>query len=453
MSSTISTLGVGSGLDLNGILTQLQSAERMKLKPILQERAQLQSKISAFGSLKGALSDLQNAMEKLGKPETYSASTSSVTGDAVKAAANADAAKGNYNVTVNTLATTYSIATEGIADKETNLGATTITIDMQDGSQLSLDVAHSKSSLEEIKDAINDLEGGVTATLINDGSGTPYRLSLSSTESGTDAAITNVDFGALNGTLNLDAATEVAAVNANFDVNGVNITSQSNQVEDAIEGVTLTLEEVGESTVSIELDEESVKKAVESFVLKYNALDKTIDELRAYDAATGKGGPLMGNSTLYNAESQVDSVLSEAGTEGAFALLSELGIEKELDGTLKINKDEFNEIIDNNLGDLEKFFAGTDGVGGMAEKLDNVLETLLEEDGLVDAATEGLESTLDSLEERQASAERMIDSTIERYRSSFARLDGMVASMNAAGGMLMSQLNALSSQFGNNNKS
>lgn len=443
----ISALGVGSGLDLTGLLSQLEAAERTSLVPLTKEQRRYEGQISAFGQLRGSISGFQTAAEKLVSPDFFSSTTSSVSGDSVTAAATPQAVPGQYNVSVSNLATRYSIATAGIADKDTNLGATTIVIDQANGDSLSVDIAHSESSLQEIADAINAAEGGVQASIVNDGGASPYRLALTSKESGADAAITNIDFGALAGTLTEDAATEVAGVNANITVNGIAITSASNQVEGAIEGLTLSLKEAGDSTVTVDRDVASIKDGIKNFVEAYNSLGSRIDNLGVYEPGSGASGPLQGNSTLRGVEQQLRSALNSAVQGSDYSLIGEVGLSFTLEGRLEIDDEALDAIIDTNLDDLEKFFGGADGEGGLVGALTSVFDATIGDEGSIDAAETGLESSIDRIKDSKLRMEDQIADTVERYRRDFARLDSAIASMTATGDFLGQQLSMLNAQF------
>src|SRR5690625_2952144 len=286
--ATITALGIGSGLDLTGLLDQLEAAERQKLVPITQQKQSYQSKISAYGVLQNALNQFQSAADKLKDSQLFSAVKSSVTGSSVTAASGSETAAGVYQIDVAQLATHYSVATAGVDDKSTQLGAGTIEFTLGDGTVFSVAIEDGKSSLEDIRNAINAAGEGVSASIVNDGDpDSPWRLALAASETGTDAAF-SVTFDGVG--LAKDDATEIAAENAQLTVNGITIISQGNQVEGAIEGVTLALAEEGMSTLRIEQDNESMTEAVKGFVSAYNTLQSTISRLTSYNAESGAAG-------------------------------------------------------------------------------------------------------------------------------------------------------------------
>ena len=451
--SVITSLGVGSGLDLSGLLDQLESAERQKLEPLSLQRASYQTRISAFGQVKGALSAFQTAVEKLSEPSLFNRVSSSVDGEALKAASGDDAAPGQYNVTVTALATAYSIATSGIEDKEAQLGAGDVSLSLANGDSLTVSLTAEASSLEDLRDAINAEDAGVQASIVNDGGASPWRLALSSSETGSDAAIASVDFGALAGSLNLDADTEIIPQNAALTVNGISISSQSNQVEDAIQGVTLNLQAEGSATVKVERDTAGMSDEIQGFVKAYNSLQGVMDKLTSFDSESGASGTLLGDATLRSVESRLRGVMSNmVGEQGdALRTLSSIGISLEVEGTLSVDEDHLAEVLNENRDGVAAFFNGGDGKSGFAVRAQDTLDQMLRSRGLMDNATSGLETRIAGLEERYLQAEQRIDGVIAGYRRQFTQLDGIIAQMNSTSSYLTQQFEAMNAQLGRNN--
>jgi flagellar hook-associated protein 2 len=448
--ASISSLGIGSGLDLSGLLDQLAAGERQKLTPLTQQKGSYQAKISAYGKLEGSLSQFQVAVDKLNDAKFYNSVTSKVTGTAVTAAAGADATVGSYQIEVSTLAKAYSVATDGIADKTAELGAGTLTFTFGNANpseELEVDVTQAESSLEGIRDAINAKNAGVSASIINDGSGTPYRLVFASTETGTEAEITKIKFGSVGG-LAIDTNTEVSAKNAALTVNGINIVSQSNRVEEAIQGVTLDLTETGTSSLSVVRDTPSIKDAVKGFVSAYNTLQGSMSELSSFDAATGSAGLLLGDSTLRHVQSKLRTAITDGVAEGQLQMLSDIGISLQLDGKLKLDEDKLDPLLDDNMAALSDFFAGSSDETGLAGQLGQTLSQFLAEDGRLDNATSGLKNSIERVDLRYERLESGIESTIERYRVQFAQMDSLVANMNSTSSYLTQQFEMMNAQLG-----
>lgn len=555
---SISSLGIGSGLDLNGLLDQLRDAERGKLKPIEQQREIEQTKISAYGRLESALSEFQSNASVLSNTSLYESLSTNTRGESVSAAADETAMPGSYNIDVTTLASRGTLASAGVTAPDTSISAN---IDQQmeftfgDGSKRNVAIT-ADSSLEDIRDAINaDDNAGVNATIINDGSGTnEFRLALSSRETGADASIssfalegtdltpdgsgaeagqlaitiadaaaatvtginlvidgtpldtTGIDFATdvtsgttladqlqsldaidtaiyTDGELTITTAvgeaitidggsaltdegvgvgtdgeptggtgstgTHQAGTDANLNVNGITITSANNQVEGAIQGVTLNLQSEGASTVAVEQDTRAVREAVTGFVDSYNSLKVSIDELTSFNQETGQAGELNGDNTVRRVESTLRSALSGGVTSSGegFSMLSDIGIAVELDGSLSVDEGRLDDAILNNQQALSNFFAGSVQATGLAEQIDTSIAQMLSSDGTVQGAINSSENRVESLNDRYTRTEQSIERTIGRYREQFSQLDAMIAQMNQTSDYLTNQFSALEAQM------
>ena len=281
--ATITSLGVGSGLDLTGLLDQLQDAERGKLAPITLQKKQQEAKISAYGQLQTSLDAFQDAVAKINDPKLYQSLSANVRGEGITATTTASALPGSYRVEVQNLATTGTLASTGVATRDTALalnGADSLKLTLGDDKEISISIAPD-SSLDAIRDAINaDKNAGVNATIVYDGSEEGYRLALSSKTTGVEASISGFAFvdsqnpgATIVGPFAEDAATKRAGEDASLTVNGITISSAKNQIEGAIQGVTLNLAELsiaeGEtasSTVNVERDTLKQREAINGFV-------------------------------------------------------------------------------------------------------------------------------------------------------------------------------------------
>ncbi|MDE1168411.1 MAG: flagellar filament capping protein FliD [Pseudomonas sp.] len=455
-SGTITSLGVGSGLDLDTILDSLEeSAEASYLTPIETKEDEINTEITAYGTLTSALTSLQTAIETLTDPDTYDGMTSSVSGTGATAAVTSDAVAGTYTVVVSQLAAAQTLATDGVADKTTALGTGTLTIDIGDDESISIDLTSSNNTLEGIRDAINDAGGSVTASIVNDGSDTPYRLVLTSTSTGTESAMTvtysgDGDAASLFGydaDSDSNAMTEtVAAADAQLTVNGLSVTSQSNTVEEALQGVTLSLTAEGTSTLTVSQDTDSIIDAINDFVDAYNSYAETIDTLTAYDSEDDTAGTLIGDSTTRRIDSQLSQDLYNSISSGTYSYLSQLGVTLGVDGTLSIDDDDLEEAVTSDPSAVSEFFIGTDDVEGFATQMAADLDTYLDEDdGLIVSKTDGLETQLEELEVKYEEKQAFIDSMMDRYTEQFTALDTLIATLDSTADYLTTQFDALSS--------
>lgn len=442
--ATISALGIGSGLDLNGLLDQLEAAERGKLQPIQQQIRTQETKISGYGQFQSALSQFQEAASALSNPEIFASLSSNVEGDAVAVATDSTATPGRYDIEVTQLATAGTLASQRVSDPASALSDenTTATLSFAGRADVNIDVA-AGSTLEDVRDAINaHSDAGVSASIIFDGA--EYRLALSSTETGEAASITGFNIGGI-----LEDEISNVGRDALFSVNGIPITSATNQVEGAIEGVTLSLQE-GEgasSTVVIQRDEESIRESITSFVDAYNNLKSTIGSLTAFDTASETSGALNGESAVRSVENTLRSVLS-AGSEGgeSLSMLADLGVTLTRTGTLSIDEEKLSSVIANDQGELAQFFAGNEEFSGLASNVDSTIEQMLGTNGIVSSAINSAENRIDSLNERFLRVESSIEGTIARYRTQFGQLDTMISQMNQMSDYLSQQFSMLNAQ-------
>lgn len=458
--ATISSLGIGSGLDLNGLLDQLRSSEREQLKPITQQQQSYKSQISAYGQLESSLSKFQDAAAKLNDAELFKGVTSEVTGSAVTAAGGTEAAPGRYDINVTQLARAQSLAADGIDDSTRALNsAGTLTLSVGDGADTDITIA-ADSTLEDVRDSINASGAGVQASIVNDGDATnPYRLVLTSEATGTESEmdVSYSDPGSeLGGLMGYDSSggtggsmtQSVAAEDAALSVNGIDITSQSNTVEGAVQGVTLSLAEVDTATLTVERDNAAVESAVKGFVNSYNQLQSKMADLTSFNAETGDAGELLGDSTLRSVESQLRNALGSSAGDGAFQMLSDIGISLKVDGKLELDEEVLGEAVTTDLGALSTFLTGDDEAGGFAGQVDSVLGRMLGDGGLIANSTQGLEASVDRLGERYSRTEESINNTIARYREQFSQLDGMISSMNSTSSYLTQQFANMNAQLG-----
>ena len=386
---TISSPGIGSSLDVNSIITQLMALEGRSVTALDTKEASYQAKLTAYGSLKGALSSFQLAVQALATPAKFTANKASIAdATVVSASAGSSAAAGSYGIEVTALAQAQKLKTSStFTAGSSTLGSGTLTIRFgtysagtftpnADKDTKTIAVAAGQNSLSGVRDAINAANVGVSASIVNDGSGN--RLVISSKDTGTANALkitvadddsNNTDNAGLSqlaydastgGTANLSQTQ--AAQNAAAIVDGITVSKASNSFSDVIEGVTLTLLKTNAgapTTLTVARDTGSIKSAVESFVKAYNDASKVLKDLSAYDAATKKGAILQGDSTVRSIQSQLRAVLNGALTTagGGLTALSDIGVTFQKDGTLALNSTRLQQAMDDPAKDIATLFA------------------------------------------------------------------------------------------------
>jgi flagellar hook-associated protein 2 len=390
----ISSPGIGSGLDVNSMVSQLMSVESQPLTLLQGKEATYQSQLSALGQVKSALSTFQSAVQGLSDPAQFEA-VKATAGDSSVLSASADstAAAGSYALEVSQLAQAQKLVSAGQASTTAAIGTGTITFDFgtisggafsstsgqytgasfaSSGSgakSVTIDSAH--ASLAGIRDAINAAGMGVTASIVNDGSSTPNRLVLTNSATGAASSMKILVSGdaALSNLMSQDPAGSqsmqqtIAAQDAKFSIDGLAVTKPSNHVTDLIQGVTLDLSKTNAgspTTLTVARDTASVTSAVQKFVDAFNAANKTLTDLQSYDASTKTAAVLNGDSTVRNIQSRMRSLLSSVVQGGgAYDRLADVGVTFQKDGTLAVDPTKLNAALTSHFNDVASLFAVT----------------------------------------------------------------------------------------------
>ena len=448
--ASVTSLGTGSGLDLEGIISKLMAVESQPLTALATKEASYQAKLSAFGSMKGALSALQTATTALTTEATFTGKSASTSDSTVlTASAASEAASGSYSINVTQLAKYHAVRSN------TNYAATTdtfntgtLSISIGSGTAVDIAIDSGNNTLAGIRDAINDADAGVTASIINDG--TTNRLVLASNTSGSAGAITVAvtDDGsggthALSGLASANLVTTQTADDANLTINGITITRSSNTITDAVDGLTFNLKDTGTSTVSVSKNTSTVTAAVTAFVKAYNEAVAQIKSLTAYDVENEKAATLTGDSTARGILSQLSGMLGAtmSGSGGNVSRLSDLGIAIQRDGTLALDSTKLSAALNNDEVDLAAFFGSTESTNkGIAVRFDEMLENIIGTDGLIEGRTDGINTSIENLQDRYERLELRLEAIEKRYRAQFTALDTLIASMNQTSSYLTQQL-------------
>jgi len=393
----ITAAGIGSGLDIEGLVTQLVAAERAPAaNRLTREEVQLTAQLSAFGSFKGALASFQNTLTSLNDVSRFSQrTTTSSDSDIVDVSSNGPVAAASYDVGVTQLAKAHSLASGSYTSVTDTVGTGVLTIRFgttdytppnpgpeaynsfavnPERGVATLTIDNTNNTLEGLRDAINESNIGVSAAIVNDGSG--FRLLLNSDQTGEENSLelSVVDSGDGNNTdasglsalafnsaaINLEQT--VAGQDAVFTVNGLTINSATNTPNDVIDGVDLTLKELTGATplsISIAEDREGITELITDFVAGYNSFIETVNSLSSYDATTGNAGALQGDFSARSIVAQIRQTLTNAveGFSGPFSSLSEIGITTASDGTLQVDATELDATLAQNFDEIVGLFA------------------------------------------------------------------------------------------------
>ncbi|MGE0311022.1 MAG: flagellar filament capping protein FliD [Lautropia sp.] len=347
----------GGAIDVNAIVTSLMEVESAPLTKFKTQISGIDTKISAWGKLQSAMSSLRDASKALVQTDTWKAVTAASADDTViKATGGAGAAPGKYSITVQKLAQSQSVATAGFASGDTIVGGGMLNIRMGSvdaaGTTFTADAARPEvainippnATLADIRAAINGAGTGVSASILDDGTG--KRLVLTSRDSGrnqafeigvTDSDGNDADAQGLSALAMSATAASGAngtqrtqlASNAELTVNGLAVSAGSNRLDSVIEGLTLDVRKVSATPIEVAIttDQEALKTKVDAFVTEYNALAGLLNEQTKYDAGSKTAGTLQGNSIAVGIRAQMRQLLSATlpGTTGATAAASGAG--------------------------------------------------------------------------------------------------------------------------------
>lgn len=453
-TGSVTTTGL-SGLPISDLLEKLETAEKTKLTPLATKQAANTAKITAYGTVKSTLTNLQTATTALSKAATFSAVKATVTGTGVAAASDTTAVPGSYQVVVTSLAAAQSLATTGVADKAAAIsGSGTMTLTNGAGKSFDIAIADG-SSLADIRNSINSAKAGVSASIVSTGDATnPYKLVMTAGSTGTDAAVTSSFSGTgdlstlLSTSANGGSMTELqTAKNAAFTVNGMPITSKTNTVSDAIQGVTLTISQEGSSSIDVAQDTTTIKASINAFVTAYNAMVTSNKSLTAYNADSTLSGKLLGDGTLRGIQSDIRSAINNT-QPGLYTNMAQFGIALGADGKLTVDDTKLTKALTDTPTDVSNFFSGSKETGGIgfAKAMGNKLTTILQSGGKLDTVTSGLTTTNKSLEDQYSRLEDTIAATMARYKTQFTALETNVTTMN-------NTMTYLTQQFAAMNKS
>lgn len=468
---SITSAGLGSGLQVESLISQLMAVEQ---RPILQLRAKEAAettKLSSWGQIKGVLSGLQTAAQALDARSEFVAYKGSIADSGVaNASVSNTAVAGVYSIEVSTLADVQKIKSGGYATTATSLTADTLpaTLTLEIGNTASgvftadagktktINIDSSNNSLAGVRDAINAAKGGVTASIVNDGGASPYRLVLTSDNTGTAntfklSGLTDLSYNPATET-GTGLSKIQSGTNAVVIIDGITVTKSSNTISDAIQGVTLSLTKTNIATptkLTVTADTASIQNKVAAFVKAYNSVASLIKEQTSYNAETKVAGTLNGDSTARNIQSQLRSILSSTVGTGSPGRLSEVGVSFEKDGTLSFDTSKFQVAMNDKTKDVAGLFA-KDIQTGIASQISSRITEIIGSSGLLTARTDGINSTIKNMDKRVELLSTRLSSIESRYRAQFTALDKTMSSLTSTSNFLTQQLSSLSNRSSSN---
>lgn len=470
--------GIGSGLDINAIVKAMVDAERApKVLQLDRLEKSTTTKFSALGQLRSALSEFQTVLKELNDPKLFErrTATSSKT-DIFTATADSSAVSGNFSVQVFNLAQSSKVALRGVDDPSEALGTGTLTINVGD-QQLDIEVAEGANNLTAIRDAINrdGKDMGLSAAIVNDPNGVGgARLVLTSTRQGegNDISVTSSstsgDLGVLDFTPpppgadyaptpvdpdDLRAPRVISyARDANLAIDGINLTSSSNTIENAIEGVSLTLkaaqsaEDIASAnTVALAVSEDraGVKSSLKNFVDAYNKMMGVMNSLTKV-TPVGDSEPvvaaLVGDASVRSITSAIRGELSSVQGDGAVRILADMGITTQKDGTLKLDDAQLDKVLQDSFGGVSAMLTGETG---LMTRLNARIDPYTQTGGILEGRTKALEGTLKNVDEQREALSRRVTQMEARLFAQFNAMDMLVGQLSQTSQYLENQLSNL----------
>jgi len=440
-SGTLQTLGIGSGLDISNIVSQLTTAEGAAQNSQLDSReSTLKAQVSAFGTFRAALEALQAALTPLKQASKLQGRSAKLGDDSVASAtATGTAIPATYTLKVSSLATAASLVSDPIASSDSTIGTGTLTIAIG-GVSAQVTIDSSNNTLAGIAAAINSAPGnpGVNASIINTAAGARLVLNgtktgaanaITVTQSGGDGGLAQLVYDPANGNTRLTQSQ--AAADAQFSLNGFAATSASNEVTGVIDGVSFTLLKVtgdNSTTITVGYDQDASNSAVSNFVTAYNSLVTSVQALTSYDATTRTAGTLLGNSTVNTLMSRLRQILGQSNTSstGSVKSLSDLGITTSVDGTFSQDAGKLAAALSANLTSVTDLLSGTNG---LASKLDNILDPYTSGGGLLDTINQGLNKGLSDVSAKRTALQVRLDTYSAMLTKQFNAMDSAVAAL------------------------
>ncbi|MBT8136183.1 MAG: flagellar filament capping protein FliD [Gammaproteobacteria bacterium] len=455
---SVTSPGIGSGLDIQSLVSQLVAFEGQNAADRLSRReAGFQATLSGLGTFRAALDSFRSALEPLKDVDKFSARTASSSNeDLFTVSADGTADPGEYSIEVVSLAQSHKLSSAAFASSDDPIGTGTLTISL-DTTSFDVEILDlGESSLRNIRDAINAEEKDVIASIVNAQDGAHLVLSSTKTGadneitvqvSGGDGGLTPFIYDPAGGTTNLSESQ--AAADAEILIDSFSHLSATNIVSAAIDGLTIELESADPgtpATLSVGLDLDQTRVLIEDFVDAYNSLVRSTGDLTRYDPETKTAGLLQGNSIVTSLTDRMSREFNRT-VDGYLRSLRDINLSVALDGTIEIDanplglttdKPTLDEVLAENFNDVSNLFA--DGENGFAVRFDVLMDEYLQADGLIDSRVDGLNDSIGRINDQRERLDQHLIAVEERYRIQFQSLDSLIASLNNTSGFLGAQL-------------
>ncbi|MBI5454413.1 MAG: flagellar filament capping protein FliD [Deltaproteobacteria bacterium] len=438
--SISATSGVVSNIDYQTLISQLVGIRQQSITQLSDDKKTLEKTNSAYSNLSSKVDELKSAADALRTLSSFNVFKTSVTDETILgASASSTAAKGSYSIVVTNIAKAHKIAADGYASDTSTVagGAGFFKFTVGAGAEQTIAV-DGTTTLAGLRDSINALGAGVTASIVNDGSASPYRLILTSSSTGASngVAITQNDTtAAFNTTLQ-------AAQDASFTVDTMTFTRASNTVSDVITGVTFDIKSGDPAktvTLSVERDSDKIAEKVTDFVEKYNSIVSYIKANNRYDSETKVAGVFFGDTVARSVWDDLRKVMSGAvtGLPDTMNRLLHIGITSNTDGVFSLDSSKLKTALSTSFDDVVALFEDgttTDGFGAlMYNSASSITDTV---DGRIKGRQDGLQDNIKKIEDDIRNKEYTLSLYEDQLRSQFMGLETMLASLKSQSNFL-----------------
>lgn len=456
----ITSAGAGSGIDLESVIAASVAAKKAQLQqPIIKKQNSTQIALSGIGQLKSSLTTFTDILDTLSKPGAFNKRSINITQDkdnpVMKVESKSGGSNGQYNVTVNKLATTSR--QEGVFDSST---APLITQDGQltfkaGDKEFKIDVK-AGYTLQDIRKTINSSGDnfGLSANIVNTSDG-KAKLIIDSGISGDGKDLTITGNTSELGMFSIGASSNVmsqtqAASSAEIIVDGNTLKSDTNVFDDSIQDLKLTVLRVSDkdssgnpksNKVDITTDKTSIQEMVKQFVDGYNALQDKMDALGKRNSIVGgvrqeDGGALAGDASTRTISSfMANTITGKTGSSTTYSSIFEIGIKMDNKGKLSLDKEKFGQAVDKNFDQVVALFGGDDG---LASTLNKGLKEYTKSGGMLAERTDILNADLRSLNQKQSTANAQLVKYEASLRAQYGSLDAILVKMNSSASALKS---------------
>jgi len=462
-SQVLTTLGVGSGLDVFKLAQDLTDVEKVpKKESIESDITATEASISGYGLVSFQVGQLQKAFEKLNDADELATSTGSSSNTSAISLTSLDgaAATGAYDITVTRLAQEQRMISDEYTATTTTLNSSAFDISIAVGSSTITTTAVTVSTPTPagVVSAINAASTGVTASLVDTGiGGTNYRIILTG-PTGSEGAFTmtstpDLGFGDSGNTLQ-------AAQDSIINFDGLTVTRSSNEISDVIAGATISLTETTSTAVRLNIvsDRTTLKTNLENVVTAYNDLNTLFTELTAEGSEAELGGALADDTSLVRyLKSQIRSALfaDSSTTSGSVSALRDLGVSIDKTGSLTLNETTYDAVVASSYDDVVMMLSantsdqnlfGTESKG-LSQDIATILEDFSDSTGVLTTRTSNAEGSLQDYKDELVKLEARMEGVYQRYLTQFSAMESLIASMDTTKDYLEGQLESLSKAY------